>query len=165
MAIFKVKKNDYPILWDIANVIGYITRTSATVPDLIGTHGIYSGSPESMAKQMISTKFLCGQTAGRQLYHIILSFERREVYDNYQILDILQCLMTLPDLCENQSIAAVHTDKSTPDAHILFNSVNSFTGKKIDMSSMGFWNRQIALLSEYMTNHYGYSIFYELYYD
>lgn len=165
MAIFKIKLNDYPTLWDITNVIGYITRASATIPELIETHGIYFGSPESMAKQMISTKVICGQTTGRQLYHIILSFKSGEVYDCNHILDILQFLMTSPYLCGNQSIAAVHTDKSTPDAHILFNSVNSFTGKKIDMSSNGFWYKQLALLSEYMTSQYGYSVFYKFCYE
>ena len=78
-------------------------------------------------------------------------------------MDILQVLITLPDLCGNQSIAAVHTDKSTPDAHILLNSVNSYTGRKLDMSSKSFWYRQIALLSEYMIEQYGYSIFYKFY--
>lgn len=163
MAIFKIKENDYPTLWDITNVIGYITRTSATVPELIGTHGIYLSSSESMAKQMISTKFICGQMTGRQLYHIILSFNRGEIYDCNHIMEILQVLITLPDLCGNQSIAAVHTDKSTPDAHILLNSVNSYTGRKLDMSSKSFWYRQIALLSEYMIEQYGYSIFYKFY--
>lgn len=165
MAIFKIKKNDYPTLWDITNVIGYVTRTTATVPELICTHGIYLSTPDSMANQLFSTKTLCGQTTGRQLYHVILSFTEKETYDYAQILDIVRAFVSLPDLYGHQSIAAIHTDKDTPDAHILFNSVNSFTGLKTDLTSLGFWRKQQDLLADYMLDTYEYSIYYKILYD
>ncbi len=165
MAIFKIKKTDYPTLRDITNVIGYIIRNSATVPELICPHGVYITTPEHITNQFMTTKILCGQTFGRQLYHVILSFTEREIRDYEQIWEIVSCLVTLPDLRGHQSIAAVHTNNNVPHAHILFNSVNSFTGLKTDLTSLSFWRKQQDLLSDYMMDAYEYSIYYQLEYD
>lgn len=165
MAIFKIKKTDYSTLWDITNVLGYITRSSATFPYFISTHGMYTSTPEGMAKQLLATKTFCGQTSGRQIYHIILSFKNLEMCKYDEICDTVLYLMNLPDLYGHQSIGAVHTDKETPDAHIIFNSVNTFTGKKADLTSLGFWRKQLDFLSDYMLDVYGYSIYFRIIYD
>ena len=162
MAIFKIVSESYPTLADITKVIGYIIRESATTRSFICTNGIYLYTPESMAKQIMLTKNLCGQTTGRQLYHIILSYKHGEIYNNEQILDFINRLFTLPDLYGHQSIAAVHMDTDQPHAHILFNSVNSFTGEKIDLTSIGFWRKQFMYLASYSRELYGYSVYFTI---
>lgn len=150
MAVLKILDSDYKSVFDVQNLIAYILRTSATNSNLTVLNGIYMTDIEGMAQQFSAMKSIWGQSTGRQYYQIILSYKENEIYDENQILSMLQILLSQSTLREHQCIAAVHTDKQTFDAHILINSVNSFTGCKFDFSKIAFWRQQCAILSDYM---------------
>lgn len=109
-------------------------------------------------EQMLDTKQAVGKTSGRQCYHIIQSFRPGEVTPELA-LEIAKKFAE-EHLSEYQVVIGTHVDKGHIHSHILFNSVNYFTGEKYHVSTQNYY-QQIREISDRLCREHGLSIIME----
>ena len=109
-------------------------------------------------EQMLDTKEAVGKTGGRQCYHIIQSFKPGEITPELA-LEIAKEFANAY-LSEYQVVIGTHVDKDHIHSHILFNSVNYFTGEKYHVSTKDYY-RQIRAISDRLCREHGLSIIME----
>ena len=88
-------------------------------------------------EQMMGTKQEVGKNGGRQCYHIIQSFYPSEVTPALA-LEIAKEFANVY-LSEYQVVIGTHVDRGHIHSHILFNSVNYFTGEKYHVSTQDYY--------------------------
>lgn len=111
----------------VGKAIKYVTNESKTEMKLIT--GI-NCSPETAIEEMVTTKAMWHKTEGRQYKHYVHSFPKEEKISPEKAHELAN------KLCENrfpghEVIIATHTDREHIHSHIIVNSVNMETGKKI----------------------------------
>ncbi len=118
----------------LSTVINYISKTEKTKASLMRGIGC---SPSTALSEMELTKSIYNKTDGRQYFHFIYSYSPREsnLISPEHILDNAEELINrMKQFDGYQSLIAVHTDTDHTHAHIVINSVNSETGKKLAFS-------------------------------
>ena len=118
----------------LATAINYISKQDKTKPSLMRGIGC---SPSTALTEMELIKTAFNKTDGRQYFHFIYSFSPREsnLVSPEHILDNAEELINrMKQFDGYQSLIAVHTDTDHTHAHIVINSVNSETGKKLAFS-------------------------------
>ena len=105
--------------------------------------------------QMKQTKLETGKTDGVQAYHIIQSFAKGEIQPE-QALEIARQYVRecLPGY---QAVIGTHIDRDHVHNHIVFNSVNLFTGKKYRSTPKTYFE-QIRGVSDRLCREHGLSV-------
>ena len=105
--------------------------------------------------QMKQTKLETGKTDGVQAYHIIQSFAKGEIQPE-QALEIARQYVRecLPGY---QAVIGTHIDRDHTHNHIVFNSVNLFTGKKYRSTPKTYFE-QIRDVSDRLCREHGLSV-------
>lgn len=116
----------------LKNTINYVLNPKKTC-DGKYTAGIGCFT-ESALKEMIKTKEFYGKTSDnkheRLGYHFLISWPPEENIDSETALEIAKEFLEDWLHGEYECILGVHEDKGHKHVHIVFNSVNSVTGKK-----------------------------------
>jgi hypothetical protein len=90
---------------------------------------------DSAADEMEVTKKLWNKEHGRQYKHFVISFHKDELISHKRVLAFTKELVCkIPAFEGFQSLLGVHIDKDHKHCHILVNSVNAITGKKLRWS-------------------------------
>ena len=104
---------------------------------------------------MVAVKQRWNKTDGVQLYHIIQSFRPGEITPELA-LEIAQEFVR-EHLPGYQAVIGVHTDREHIHAHIVFNSVNAFTGEKYHSNARCYY-QQIRGISDRLCREHGLSV-------
>ena len=140
----------------LKQAIAYVLNGDKTDGQVLTAH--LNCDPGREYEQMLATKEAVGKTGGRQCYHIIQSFWPGEVTPELA-LEIAKEFANVY-LSEYQVVIATHVDKGHIHTHILFNSVNHFTGEKYHVSTKDYY-RQIREISDRLCREHGLSIIME----
>ena len=129
--------------------IKYILNGDKTDNQILTAY--FNCDPGWAYRQMMDTKRDVSRTGGRLAYHIIQSFEPGEVTPELA-LEIAKEFVreNLPDY---EVVIGTHVDKAHIHNHILFNSVNSRTGKKAHFSERDYYERIRARSDELCRKH------------
>lgn len=109
-------------------------------------------------EQMMATKQEVGKPGGRQCYHIIQSFRPGEVTPELALEIAKAFAETYLD--GYQVVIGTHVDQEHIHSHILFNSVNYFTGEKYHISTRDYY-QQIRAISDRLCREHGLSVIME----
>lgn len=96
------------------------------------------GDEEKWAEDMQLVKSINGQEDGVQFYHLIQNFEKQEDNPHYNVKEISACGKELAQKIADkgyQVVVVTHTDSGLIHNHIIVNSVNYETGKKVRFST------------------------------
>ena len=104
---------------------------------------------------MAAVKQRWNKTDGVQLYHVIQSFRPDELSPELA-LEIAR-EFAREHLPGYQAIIGVHTDREHIHAHIVFNSVNQFTGEKYHSNAQSYY-QQIRGISDRLCREHGLSV-------
>ena len=104
---------------------------------------------------MAAVKQRWNKTDGVQLYHVIQSFRPGELSPELA-LEIAREFVR-EHLPGYQAIIGVHTDREHIHAHIVFNSVNQFTGEKYHSNAQSYY-QQIRGISDRLCREHGLSV-------
>lgn len=104
---------------------------------------------------MAAVKQRWNKTDGVQLYHVIQSFCPGELSPELA-LEIAREFVR-EHLPGYQAIIGVHTDREHIHAHIVFNSVNQFTGEKYHSNAQSYY-QQIRGISDRLCREHGLSV-------
>lgn len=85
--------------------------------------------PLSASDQMLRTKQMFGKEAGRQGYHIVLSFKEGEL-SSEKVADFAKDFAGRYLKDQYEVVIAVHNNTQFPHAHLIYNSVNLIDGYK-----------------------------------
>lgn len=111
--------------------------------------------PDYAYEQMYATKQKFGKTDKRQGYHLIISFAEEEV-DPETAFEIIGKFVERYLGTEYEAVYAVHDNTAHVHGHIIFNSVNCFTGKKYRYEK-GDWAKSMQPLTNQLCEEYGLS--------
>lgn len=106
-------------------------------------------------RDMAAVKRRWNKTDGVQLYHIIQSFRPGEITPELA-LEIAQEFVR-EHLPGYQAVIGVHTDREHIHAHIVFNSVNAFTGEKYHSNAKSYY-QQIRGISDRLCREHDLSV-------
>ena len=104
---------------------------------------------------MAAVKQRWNKTDGVQLYHVIQSFRPGELSPELA-LEIAR-EFAREHLPGYQAVIGVHTDREHIHAHIVFNSVNQFTGEKYHSNAQSYY-QQIRGISDRLCREHGLSV-------
>ena len=145
MAVTKILPRNARL--DVA--IRYILNGDKTDNQILTAY--FNCDPGWAYRQMMDTKRDVGRTGGRMAYHIIQSFEPGEVTPELALEIAKEFVQeNLPDY---EVVIGTHIDKGHIHNHILFNSVNSQTGKKAHFSERDYYKRIRARSDELCRKH------------
>ena len=140
----------------LKQAIAYVLNGDKTDRQILTAH--LNCDPGREYEQMLCTKEVVGKTGGRQCYHIIQSFRPGEVTPELA-LEIAKEFANAY-LSDYQVVIGTHVDKDHIHSHILFNSVNYFTGEKYHASTRDYY-RQIRKISDRLCREHGLSVIME----
>lgn len=129
-----IKRKDVKNIESLGNVIAYCAQEYKTkYTDIRLISGI-NCLPETAMKEFIATKKKFNKTDGMQYYYAVQSFE-----DNLNISPVLahQMAREWAEKCypNHEIYIATHLDTDNIHSHIVINSVNMVTGRKIHQST------------------------------
>ena len=152
MAITKILARKGPL----AAGIDYILNKEKTEEQVLTVY--LNCDPGREVQQMLETKQAYGKTDGVQYYHIVQSFKPGEVTPELALEIATEFAQEhLPDF---QTVIAVHVDKEHIHAHLVFNSVNDFTGEKYHSNARSYYS-QIRATSDRLCREHGLSVIME----
>ena len=117
----------------LRRIIDYAKREGSLARKYMSGIGI---DPDTAYEQMVSAKNLFHQEGGKQYLHLVVSFDQvlqqadtahliggkiAKFYNDYQVL------------------VTTHTDTNNLHCHLIINSVNMCTGKKLSQNRKDFW--------------------------
>ena len=137
----------------LAQAIAYVVNGDKTEEQVLtATQGCSIGSA---CAEMQDAKIRWNKTDGVQLYHIIQSFRPGEITPGLA-LEIAQEFVR-EHLPGYQAVIGIHTDREHIHAHIIFNSVNQFTGEKYHSNARSYY-QQIRAISDRLCREHGLSV-------
>lgn len=137
----------------LRNAIYYITNPDKTEnKHLVG--GNCGISEEEILQKFMDTKAEYGKLDGRQGYHYMISFDPEENVSKETCYNVISDFVDEYLNDEYDVVFAVHTDKEHMHGHIIFNSVNSVTGKKYRYED-GDWEKYIQPITDEIAQRYG----------
>lgn len=126
------------------------------------------GDEENWAEDMQLVKSINGQENGIQFYHLIQNFERQEDNPHYTVKEISACGKELAQKIADkgyQVVVVTHTDSGLIHNHIIVNSVNFETGRKVRFSTakkeqtkgphVDFYNQKLYELNDEICKKHG----------
>ncbi len=150
-----IKRKDVKNIESLGNVIAYCSQEYKTkYKDSRLISGI-NCMPETAMKEFISTKKKLNKTDGMQYYYAVQSFE-----DNLNISPLLahQMAREWAEKCypNHEIYIATHLDTDNIHSHIVINSVNMKTGRKIHQSTKEL--NQMRKVNDELCIKYGLSV-------
>ena len=112
--------------------------------------------PDTAYEQMVETKKVFGKLGGRQSYHIIISLVPGEGTPE-ELYEMTEKFVAEFIHGEYEVVFAVHTDHEHLHSHIVFNSVNMFTGRKFQYKN-GDWKHKMQPITNKLSEEYGLEI-------
>lgn len=134
-------------------LINYALNGDKTEDRLLTAY--HNCTPNDPYMEMKQTKENVDKLDGVQAYHIIQSFAKGEISPELA-LDIAQQFVH-EHLPGYEAVIGVHVDKEHVHAHIVFNSVNKYTGKKYHSNAESYY-RQIRTISDRLCREHGLSV-------
>lgn len=129
-----IKRKDVKNIESLGNVIAYCAQEYKTKYNNSRLISGINCLPETAMKEFIATKKKFNKTDGMQYYHAVQSFE-----DNLNISPLLahQMAREWAEICypNHEIYIATHLDTDNIHSHIVINSVNMKTGRKIHQST------------------------------
>lgn len=128
--LVKMCRGKYNSFRAIRNVIQYITQNKENGDrcKYVGGTGVYYCDWKKAAIQMQRIQIYFNKNSGRRLYHMVVSFENKNV-DLYAVIDLADKITD--DILKGfQCIYAMHGDTDNYHLHIVWNPVNYKTGMK-----------------------------------
>lgn len=126
------------------------------------------GDEENWAEDMQLVKSINGQEDGVQFYHLIQNFEKQEDNPHYTVKEISACGKELAQRIADkgyQVVVVTHTDSGLIHNHIIVNSVNFETGRKVRFSTakkeqqkgphVDFYNQKLYELNDEICKKHG----------
>ena len=127
MALVKLADGTYDDDHAVNDVINYITRPAHYSE--IFCNNLVPGSTEDMIQQIYNYQYAYGKTSGKRIYHFIIAFDDRELFD-IDFTEHLFVLLFNKYFSEYQCIAAIHRNTDNLHIHFAFSPVNIYTGLK-----------------------------------
>lgn len=134
-------------------LINYALNGDKTEDRLLTAY--HNCTPNDPYMEMKQTKENVDKLDGVQAYHSIQSFAKGEISPELA-LDIAQQFVH-EHLPGYEAVIGVHVDKEHVHAHIVFNSVNKYTGKKYHSNAESYY-RQIRTISDRLCREHGLSV-------
>ena len=136
--------------------IKYILNGDKTEEQILTAH--LNCDPGRECRQMLDTKRAYGKMDRVQYYHVIQSFKPGEVTPELALEIAKEFAQEhLPDY---QTVIGVHVDRQHIHAHIIFNSVNAFTGEKYHSNAQTYYSQSRAI-SDCLCREHGLSVIME----
>lgn len=131
MCIVKVVNEKYRSFKDVRNLIGYAMNESHCRCGLCGATCLRMGTQDEMTAAMWNVKREFGKTDGRQLLHIVVSFDKvtegwMNPWNAYKIAYDFARI----ELCGQQVVFGVHDNTDSLHIHFVVNSVSYVNGIK-----------------------------------
>lgn len=122
MAAFEVTIPEGKYINDdaVENTIQYICRHDNS--DMIGGCGVYPLTTEQMIEQFYTVKNFYRKPFGKQVFHIIFSFERSLDFSNQQIMEMGYQIASYWGR-NRQVVFAIHEDTEHKHLHMVINTV------------------------------------------
>lgn len=144
MAVIKIKSSSNTV----SAIRNYLERDNRQVER--STFNI--DDDNTWDKDMVITKMLYEKTNGRQYELIVQSFDNEDDASNYNEKTIHKAGCELAEIFANagyQVVVITHNDTDNLHNHIIVNTVNSYSGKKIQISNSN--NRENAPKSDFLS--------------
>lgn len=138
----------------LANSIDYIFNPKKTKDGLLT--GSLNCDKEKALQEMLDTKHFYGKEAGRQGYHVMISFSPGET-DEETAMEIIQRFAEKFIGETYECVYAVHNDRNHIHGHLVFNSVSCQDGRKYHYAN-GDWKKQIQPITNSLCAEYGLEI-------
>ena len=139
----------------LLNAIYYILNPEKTQNKrLVG--GNCGRDEEMIYRKFMDTKSAFEKLDGRQGYHFMISFSPEENVSTSTCMNVMSDFMDEYLKNEYDAVFAVHDDQEHMHGHLVFNSVNSITGKKYRYED-GDWEKYIQPITDRIAERYGLS--------
>lgn len=127
MAIVKMA----PAAQTVAAIVRYVTRVDKTDSLLMDGHNV-TPVPDLAVQEMMAYKDYYGSTTGKQYHHVIISYHRDEhITPEQAARNALELAKGTPKWQQHQILLATHTDVDHIHTHLIINSTNMATGRKL----------------------------------
>lgn len=127
MAIIKMA----PAAQTVAAIVRYVTRIDKTDSLLMDGLNV-TPVPDLAVQEMMGYKDYYGSTTGKQYHHVIISYHRDEHITPEQAAhNALELANATPKWQQHQILLATHTDRDHIHTHLIINSTNMATGRKL----------------------------------
>lgn len=140
MAIIKIKSESYNTLYDVSNLISYILNPAKLDNNIYGSRYLYLyDNPLYTAMEIANINNYYGKTQGSIVKHMIVSYPYLEGQCTPQTAEYALKQMLDINLPGFPYIYAFHEDSNSPHFHIVFGTVNLYSGMKYpDKKSLWF---------------------------
>lgn len=127
MAIVKMA----PAAQTVAAIIRYVARMDKT--DSLLMNGLnVTPVPDLAVQEMMACKDYYGSSTGKQYHHVVISYHRDEQITPEQAArNALELAKGTPKWQQHQILLATHTDRDHIHTHLIINSTNMTTGRKL----------------------------------
>lgn len=127
MAIVKMA----PAAQTVAAIVRYVTRMDKTDSLLMDGLNV-TPVPDLVVQEMMACKDYYGSTTGKQYHHVIISYHRDEhITPEQAARNALELAKGTPKWQQHQILLATHTDRDHIHTHLIINSTNMATGRKL----------------------------------
>lgn len=127
MAIVKMA----PAAQTVAAIVRYVTRVDKTDSLLMDGLNV-TPVPDLAVQEMMAYKDYYGSTSGKQYHHVVISYHRDEhITPEQAAQNALELAKGTPKWQQHQILLATHTDRDHIHTHLIINSTNMATGRKL----------------------------------
>lgn len=127
MAIIKMA----PAAQTVAAIVRYVTRVDKTDSLLMDGLSV-TPVPNLAVQEMMAYKDYYGSTSGKQYHHVVISYHRDEhITPEQAARNALELAKATPKWQQHQILLATHTDRDHIHTHLIINSTNMATGRKL----------------------------------
>jgi hypothetical protein len=127
MAIIKMA----PAAQTVAAIVRYVTRVDKTDSLLMDGLSV-TPVPDLAVQEMMAYKDYYGSTSGKQYHHVVISYHRDEhITPEQAARNALELAKATPKWQQHQILLATHTDRDHIHTHLIINSTNMATGRKL----------------------------------
>lgn len=127
MAIVKMA----PAAQTVAAIVRYVTRINKTDSLLMDGLNV-TPVPDLAVQEMMAYKDYYGSTTGKQYHHVVISYHHDEHITPAQAAkNALELAKGTPKWQQHQILLATHTDRDHIHTHLIINSTNMATGRKL----------------------------------
>lgn len=127
MAIIKMA----PAAQTVAAIIRYVARLDKTDSLLMDGHNV-TPVPDLAVQEMMACKDYYGSTTGKQYHHVVISYHRDEhITPEQAARNALELAKGTTKWQQHQILLATHTDRDHIHTHLIINSTNMATGRKL----------------------------------
>lgn len=127
MAIVKMA----PAAQTVAAIVRYVARIDKTDSLLMDGLNV-TPVPDLAVQEMMACKDYYGSTTGKQYHHVVISYHRDEhITPEQAAQNALELAKATPKWQQHQILLATHTDKDHIHTHLIINSTNMATGRKL----------------------------------